>query len=280
MKRTSSTANPTLLWVDLNVSVKDGELPGLFSQYFEVRRPHAGSTLEAEIGRQDPDAIIFDFDFPERPGLKLMEITKKQFASIPMVMMTTQHSEAMAVWAFRSQIWDYLVKPVSERDLRRCLSALKELVASRPSKRSSRSIHSKASPVPEENRVSTRTTTPAELMPALSYVEQHFRDNVTSAVAAQICSMDNFRFSRVFKSTFGIGFKEYLLRVRIKEACRLLDKPDIAVTEVAYLCGFNDPSYFTKVFKRFAGVAPSAYANSNERHILLDGDILDAAHDN
>lgn len=267
-----------MMWVDLNVSVKEGELPELFSHYFRIVRPHVGTTLDAEVNRQQPDAMIFDFDFPERPGLKLMEFTKRQFTSTPVLMMTTQHSEAMAVWAFRSRIWDYLVKPVSERELRRCLAALSEMLKSRSMSETSRWMHYSPPPVPEENRVTPRATTPAELMPALAFVEKNYRENVTSAAAAKECSMDNFRFSRSFKSAFGISFKEYLLRVRIKEACRLLEKPDIAVNEVAYLSGFNDASYFTRVFKRFAGVAPSAYATSKDRHVMLIGDVLDGAH--
>ena len=111
-------------------------------------------------------------------------------------------------------------------------------------------------------------------MPALAYIEKHFRDKVTSANVSKACGMDSFRFSRAFKASFGITFKEYLMRVRIREACRLLEKPDIAVTEVAYLCGFNDPSYFSKVFKSFAGVTPSDYASSMEHRTILSDDRL------
>ena len=86
--------------------------------------------------------------------------------------------------------------------------------------------------------------------------------------------MDSFCFSRAFKSAFGITFKEYLLRFRIKEACRLLEKPDIPVTEVAYLSGFNDPSYFSKVFKRYVGLSPSAFASSGDLRSVLDDERL------
>ena len=108
-------------------------------------------------------------------------------------------------------------------------------------------------------------------MPALAYIESNFRDKITSAQVAKACSMDAFKFSRTFKAAFGITFKEYLVRIRIKEACRLLEKPDISITEVAYLCGFSDASYFSKVFRRFAGVCPSEYAEDTAcRDILSD----------
>jgi len=262
------------MWIDQTVSVKQSELPALFGEYFTVTKPHAGSSLHSEIKRQAPSLLLFDFDYPERPGLKLLEHTKRQFPSIPILMTTVQHSESLSVWAFRSRVWDYLVKPVSERELDRTLSALHNMIKNINEPGRYRSICGNKSPLPEENNVAPRSTTPAELMPALAYIEQHFRDKVTSANVAESCHMDSFQFSRAFRSAFGITFREYLLRVRIKEACRLLEKPDIAVTEVAYLSGFNDPSYFSKTFKRYAGVCPSEYASSEEYRSLLGDDRL------
>ena len=131
-----------------------------------------------------------------------------------------------------------------------------------------------SSPVPLENRSATYSSTPAELMPALVYIEKNYREQVTGAQVAAECSMDTFCFSRAFKAAFGITFKEYLLRFRVKEACRLLEKPDIPITDVAYLTGFNDPSYFSKVFKRFVGLAPSAFAAADDQRDLLNQERL------
>jgi YesN/AraC family two-component response regulator len=260
---------PRMMWVDLAASVKQAELPPLFDKYFNIVRPHSVSSLESEIKRQEPQLLLFDYDYPERPGLKLLEITKRQFPSIPVLLMTVQHSESLATWAFRSRVWDFLVKPVSNRELERSLSGLNKIVGEVSRRNRYREILREPSPVPEENRVAPRNTTPAELMPALAYIEKHFRGKVTSADVSGACKMDSFRFSRTFKSAFDITFKEYLLRVRIKEACRLLEKPDVAVTDVAYLSGFNDPSYFSKVFKRYVGVCPSAFITSTEHRGLL-----------
>jgi AraC-like DNA-binding protein len=164
------------------------------------------------------------------------------------------------------------VKPTSERELDRTLFALHNLVLEVSGQKRFREILRKPTPVPEENRVAPRNTTPAELMPALAYIDKNFRGNVTSANVSSACKMNSFRFSRAFKSAFGITFKEYLLRVRIKEACRLLETPDVAVTDVAYLSGFNDPSYFSKVFKRYVGVCPSEYLDWTEHSDFLNHD--------
>ena len=50
-----------------------------------------------------------------------------------------------------------------------------------------------------------------------------------------------------------------MLRYRIFEACKELQHPNVPVANVAYSVGFNDPSYFARVFRRFIGVSPSEY---------------------
>lgn len=263
---------PKMMWIDLTVSIKQSELPKRFTDLFDIRRPHPGSSIESEIVRQQPDTLLFDFDYPERSGLKLLERTKQQFPSLAILMMTVQHSEALAVWAFRARAWDYLVKPMSDAELVRITNSVRDLMEKVKLRQNARLINCKASPLPAENRVSLATSTPAELMPALAYIEQNFKEKVTSSNVANACKMDTFRFSRMFKNAFGITFKEYLLRTRIREACRLLENPDLPVTEVAYLAGFNDPSYFSKVFKKYTGICPSEFTTAPERREILGDD--------
>ena len=203
------------MWVDQTVSVRQSELPTLFAEYFDIVKPHGGSSLHAEIQRQVPSLLLFDFDYPERPGLKLMELTKQQFPRIQILMTTVQHSESLAVWAFRSRVWDYLVKPVSDRELKRALSALDNLLRNINGPVGDRTICIKKSPIPTENNVAPRNTTPAELMPALSYIEQYCREKVTGENASAALQLDAFRLIMAFRSAFGITFNEYLISVCI-----------------------------------------------------------------
>jgi YesN/AraC family two-component response regulator len=70
--------------------------------------------------------------------------------------------------------------------------------------------------------------------------------------------------SKKFKNLTGFGFKEYLLNVRIKEACRLLLETNKSITEVACLCGFNDSNYFGDAFRRIKGISPNKYRHSKD----------------
>ena len=95
------------------------------------------------------------------------------------------------------------------------------------------------------------------LQPAIYYVEQNFREKITADNVASLCGMSSFRFSRNFKNTYGIAFRDYVVRYRLREAYHMLETGHTSVTEAAYACGFNDVGYFSRVFKRYFNTSPS-----------------------
>src|SRR5690349_2263897 len=99
-----------VLWLDMTVSVRDATASSEFEKSFDVHRLTPLSSIVAEIERIKPAVAFFEFDFPTRQGLNLLRDTKRSCPSLPLVMLTVQHSEALAVWAFRSRAWDYFVK--------------------------------------------------------------------------------------------------------------------------------------------------------------------------
>jgi AraC-like DNA-binding protein len=74
--------------------------------------------------------------------------------------------------------------------------------------------------------------------------------------------MSPFRFSRTFKSAYQSGFREYVQQYRLREACRMLQSPNAVVTDVCYAVGFNYASYFTRMFRKYFNVVPSAIVGS------------------
>ncbi|NNE61928.1 MAG: response regulator transcription factor [Woeseia sp.] len=201
-------------------------------------------------------------DYPDQDALDLLRKTKAQFPSIPILMLTTQHSEALAVWAFRAGVIDYLVKPVSRTDLNRSLRILNKVVSCHRTQRS-RSVLQISIPIPAEIPFTVQKSD-VRLLPAIYYVRRNFRYKIKSEVVADLCDMSPFRFSRSFHETYGITFQDFVIRHRILEACRLLKNPNMNITDVAYAIGFNDASYFSRTFRRCIGVAPSVYSSQFE----------------
>ena len=66
-------------------------------------------------------------------------------------------------------------------------------------------------------------------------------------------------FSTLFKQSCGSSFKEYLNSIRIEESKKLLAATDRSILDIALSIGFEDQSYFTKVFKKYTGLTPKQY---------------------
>jgi AraC-like DNA-binding protein len=83
-------------------------------------------------------------------------------------------------------------------------------------------------------------------------------ENVSLAEAARVSFLSPYHFHRAFRGAFGISPHEYLTRLRITEAARLLrTAPDMSVTQVAGTVGFESPTSFSSLFRRQTGVSPS-----------------------
>lgn len=65
------------------------------------------------------------------------------------------------------------------------------------------------------------------------------------------------------KKSFGMSPNKFIMQERLRHAVELLDRQTYNVTEVAYQCGFSDPKYFSKFFKKAMGMAPSEYSKKN-----------------
>lgn len=96
------------------------------------------------------------------------------------------------------------------------------------------------------------------------YVKKYIDDNfanpdISVAKVAKEFSYNRSYLSLKFKRVFKISMIEYLIVVRIAHACVLMDKGYRSVSDVAYLCGFRDPMYFSKVFRARVGISPRGY---------------------
>jgi two-component system response regulator YesN len=94
---------------------------------------------------------------------------------------------------------------------------------------------------------------------AKKYILKHFSEQITLNKMASIVFMSPTHFCMLFKNRMGIGFHEFLMKVRMEEAVRLMSSKTIKVYEVAEKVGFKNPRYFSEAFKRFYGVIPTEY---------------------
>lgn len=244
-----------VLWVDMTITGgQPALLPGM-AENCQVTHATGRQSIERRIRTDKPDVVFFDFDYPDKGSLGVAATLKESNPSVPMVVVTLQHSEALAVWVFRSRFVDYLARPVTQAESDRCLAMLEEKISDR---RTQGGRRMPPMPVAMPAEVPGAVIGARSLLPAVHFVENNLAEKITGEDMARLCSMSPFRFGREFKEAFGISFREYLVRLRLKEAARLLENPQARVAQVAYAVGFNDMSYFTRMFKRHFGVLPSS----------------------
>lgn len=97
---------------------------------------------------------------------------------------------------------------------------------------------------------------------AISMIQRHYSEDITLADIAESVHMNPNYFCRFFKEFVHQTPMQYLNYYRIESSCEKLASSSLSITEVAMECGFNDVSYFVKVFKKFKGLTPSDYSKS------------------
>jgi AraC-like DNA-binding protein len=101
--------------------------------------------------------------------------------------------------------------------------------------------------------------------PALELIERRFpRPPAVSALAAA-CSMSAVHFRRSFRSAFGVAPHAFVARRRLERAAVLLIDAGRSVAEVASDCGYDDPFYFSRAFRRHHHASPAAFRRARQR---------------
>jgi AraC family transcriptional regulator len=122
--------------------------------------------------------------------------------------------------------------------------------------------------ITEAQDVQRYAATPSLNSPRLArvvdYIETHFAEPLLISELATIAAMSPVHFGRSFKAATGYTPYQYLMQRRIEHGQRMLRCVEMPVTEIAYLCGFANPSHFSTVFSKAVGIAPSAYRS---RHL-------------
>jgi AraC-like DNA-binding protein len=103
------------------------------------------------------------------------------------------------------------------------------------------------------------STTYKNLGPLLAYMNEHYNTITTLQEIADTFYLSKFHLCRLFKEATGLTLIEYLNKVKVQNACRMLLETDLSVSEIGLACGFNSSMYFCKLFKESLGMTPSSF---------------------
>ncbi len=216
--------------------------------------------LSEAVAACEPCAIFFDYDFPDVHRLAALTRARQECSGVPVVMCTEEHSEALAVWALRNRVWDYLVKPVDPLAVGAAIRTLYRISLHRYDGATRHMVMPSIS-LPSEARFRGRETEVVNLEAATRYVEKNLSQTISQREAAAACGLSPYQFSRAFRREYGRTFQEYVMEQRLEQARRLLRNQAASVTDVCWAVGFRDVSYFGRMFKRRFAATPSAFRN-------------------
>jgi signal transduction histidine kinase/DNA-binding response OmpR family regulator/ligand-binding sensor domain-containing protein len=237
--------------------------------------------IEAEDGQEGlekamatmPDIVICDLMMPRIDGFVFCRMLKTQEVTshIPVVMLTAKATVQDRIEGFELGADDYLTKPFNRAELQ---VRVRNLVQQR--QRLYQRFATGLMSIPINATPVSDGIEPAK--PVLLAAEQKFLDRLSVVVLAHIdnaaftvealaeaVNMSRAQLFRKLKALTNTTASNYILNIRMVKAAQLLKEQEVSITQVAYAVGFDNPSYFTKVFKERYGVLPSQYGKSLTR---------------
>ena len=204
-----------------------------------------------------PDVIITDIMMPEMNGIEMCEKIRQSeiLCHIPIIIISAKAEQTDKIEGIKSGADAYLFKPFNAEELNVTINSLLERRKQL-----------------QENftRNSTKDSTSSE---QFAINDQIFLNKVIDLIHAQMASqniniidmayslnMTSRQLNRKINAITGDNISKYILQVRMLHAKHLLDSnKDYTVAEVAYKCGYEENSNFTRAFKMLYGITPTQY---------------------
>jgi len=202
-----------------------------------------------------PDLIISDVMMPKRDGNELCQILKndEKTSHIPIILLTAKAARESKLEGLETGADDYLTKPFDAKELR---VRVKNLIEQRRMlrERFSREL------VLKPGEIAITSLDEQFLNRVKAVVEKHLGEEEFSVEElAREAGMSRVQLHRKLKALTNQAAGEFILSMRLQRALELMQKNAGTIAEIAYMTGFNTPSYFTKCFRKQFGCAPTEW---------------------
>jgi AraC-like DNA-binding protein/mannose-6-phosphate isomerase-like protein (cupin superfamily) len=93
----------------------------------------------------------------------------------------------------------------------------------------------------------------------IEYINEHFAEKINLNELCRMSMMSHTYFSYIFKQITGKTYIHYINELRMKNALDLFKNNEMSISDICFASGFNNSTYFNKVFKRYTGFSPGKY---------------------
>lgn len=227
---------------------------------YEVLEAINGKAGLKAAQKWNPELIITDLMMPQMDGITLCKKLKTNLTTshIPVVMLTAKAGIENKLEGLETGADDYLIKPFNARELQlRC----KNLIEQRQNLRELFSKNISLNP----GEITVNSLDEKFLHQVLSFLEEHYHDSSFGVPEMQKgLGMSKTYLHKKIKALTNHPPGELLRNFRLKRAAQLLVQKGDNISQTAYDVGFNSLSYFTRCFKEYYGIAPTAYIQKHK----------------
>lgn len=262
----SSEEKPVILIAEDNEDVAF-YIKSVLAENYVVRHAWDGvEALEMAI-EQVPDIIISDVMMPRKNGLSFCADVKqdRRTSHIPVIMLTAKADFESKMEGFETGADAYLAKPFQKTEL---LIRIKNLLLLRSKIQATLSSSSELHSEPEQ--IAESAASPPIAPATIADEEIAFVNELRQVVLAhmqkaefsvhnmgRVVNMSHTQVYRKLKALTGETPVQFIRKVRLQQAHHLLQTTALNISEIAFEVGFNDPNYFTRVYKKYYGIVPS-----------------------
>jgi two-component system response regulator YesN len=207
-----------------------------------------------EVFALRPDVVFADIRMPSLTGIDLIHMVKQRLEGTVFVILSGYAEFEYAADALRMGVFDYCLKPMSEESARDLLGRLSAHLKGRS-----------AAPEAHEEEAADYTGGSAQFAALLQYVNEHITDPLALGELAQRFFLNVSYCGELFKSVTGETFTQYVRRRRIQQACELLRRTQLPMSQIALRVGYADLPYFSRLFTAAKGVSPTRYRAANKQ---------------
>ncbi|WP_353132349.1 two-component regulator propeller domain-containing protein [Pseudopedobacter sp.] len=249
-----------LLIVDDNYEIVDF-LHSHLSKRFQTTVAYNGKEALEILEEQSFDLIISDVMMPEIDGIQVCKKIKQNINTchIPIILLTAKNETQHQIKGLEAGADDYVTKPFSMSLL---YAKIQSILKSR---KRLKEFYSESKEIVPEN-IAFNTLDEEFLRQAIATIEKHLSDSDFSVDKfSREVGMSRSNLYLKLKAITGESATDFIKRIRFKKAVELLESKQYTVAQVAYMCGFNSPSYFSTAFKQYYDCMPTEYiAKKNE----------------
>ncbi|MES2276085.1 MAG: two-component regulator propeller domain-containing protein [Bacteroidota bacterium] len=248
-----------LLLVDDNRDIIE-YLENAFTEQYEVLTAFDGAEALKILEEHMVDLIICDVMMPELDGLHLCKRVKKniQTCHIPVILLTAKTETSQQIKGLETGADDYITKPFSmsllEAKVHNILRSRKRL----------KEYYSTSTEIVPEN-IALNALDEAFLKQSIAIIEENLSEPDFSVDKfSREIGMSRSNLYLKLRAITGESATDFIKRIRFKKAVELMHTKQYNIAQVAYMSGFNSPSYFSTAFKQYYDCMPTEYLSREE----------------